>query len=203
MSKRTVSLLLALFLLLLMLPVRAASATPEVVLLPEAESIPCVELLSILRDHPNARRVTVYLAQDCPAAPAGRGKCASFTAAQSDVYLRNDFVLSLARGQSGSPGEELTFSYDTEIEGDFAPSAAKLGLRKSADAALPADFTLSGPEENSSCNSRSYFVQWRGSIGCWRDYFVYDANPARQGWISGRFAEPARWIFYSIDERVD
>ena len=203
MSKRIVSLLLALFLLFLTPSVRAASFRPEVVLLPEAESIPCVELLSILRGHPNARRITVYLAQNFPAAPAGRGKYASFTTIQSDVYLHSDFVLSLARGQSGTPGEELTFSHDAEIAGDFAPSASKLGLRSSADAILPADFTLSGPAEDSPCNSRSYYIQWRGRIGCWRDYFVYDANPARQGWVSGRFVEPARWIFYSIDERVD
>jgi len=203
MSKRMVSLLLILYLLFFALPIRAASSKPEVVLLPETESIPCVELLSILRDHPNARCVTVYLAQNCPAAPVMRGKYASFTTAQSDVYLRSDFVLSLARGQSGTPGEALTFPYDTEIEGDFAPSAAKLGLRSSAGAILPEDFVLSGPAEDSLCNSRSYYIQWRGRTGCWRDYFVYDANPARQGWVSGRFVEPTRWIFYSIDERVD
>ena len=156
MSKRMVSLLLILYLLFFALPIRAASSKPEVVLLPETESIPCVELLSILRNHPNARRVTVYLAQNCPAAPVVRGKYASFTTAQSDVYLRSDFVLSLARGQSGTPGEALTFPYDTEIEGDFAPSAAKLGLRSSAGAILPEDFVLSGPAEDSLCNSRSY-----------------------------------------------
>lgn len=199
-----ISLLLCTF-----IPVQAATlpssddiSAPEITIMPEAADISADELLGIIHDHPNAGKIVVYAVMDHSAPDVSPSSFTniSYTVSKRDTYLGRDFVISVAKGQTGQFSKETSFTLSSSTTGDLSP--AQIGINTSCTAKYSSNYTFSGPPESSSYNSRSYYIKWYGNTGTWKAYFIYDINPTRQYWVNGTFREVTRYVMYSVDERV-
>lgn len=123
-----------------------------------------------------------------------------------DFVLMDEFAVgSHATGASGPLGKAISRTYGVTLSG--ADKAHLEGIRdvvmftRTLKVEIPASTMLTGPDEGSPCNSRTYYVRVYGqteTISC-------TAKP----WLSSetqkltvRQVEPIVWVLYAVDTYI-
>jgi hypothetical protein len=119
----------------------------------------------------------------------------------SNVFVRNNFVTSVAKGQTITLGYNWSSSLSCNISGKIDKSS--LGITGTLTSSYSASSTFSGPPENSQYNCRCFYVQFYESRGTYTAT-CHDPFP---GWYitykeSGSYNEPSYYLSYNVDKIV-
>lgn len=125
------------------------------------------------------------------------------TLANSNLLLSKQFLLSVARGQTTSFTSSVSKTYKTTFSGSVPYSIAEFGAEFSSSLTVTytRSDTFAGPPENSSNNSRSYYVRFYGNEYRW----TQTKTNNRDGYsmtTSGQAYCPKYYDLYSIDKKV-
>lgn len=120
------------------------------------------------------------------------------TYSQKDVYAKDVFVTSAARGQTMTLSTGWSNTLNASITGGI--DTASLGITASITVSYSVQHQFTGTSENSQYNCREYRVEFRENRGT----YTAKAHDDMPGFIikvpiSGSFTEPCRYLFYSRD----
>lgn len=193
-------------------PVSAHESTfnhtlPDIVIDSDVE-IPENILEELQNEYPDAVQITIYGYYEVPEptvpeiVPQYVNKISKVnkTTTQYNVMTKNEFIISVAKGQTIQLSSTTTFSLEANVSGKA--SVADLGLKSSISQTFTTSMTWTGPEANSTANSREYRIKFYENQGTYTA--VRQFGPTGMGFeeISGTWSEPVKYLQYSIDHRV-
>ncbi|MGN1070690.1 MAG: hypothetical protein ACI4P5_09745 [Candidatus Fimadaptatus sp.] len=122
----------------------------------------------------------------------------SKTTTKTRAVAQDNFIISVAKGQTITLGKEKTFNLKCTVTGKS--SAAQLGLEGNLSVKYSASSTWVGPSESSEYNSREFRVKMYENQGRYTGY--QRIGGVRVGDLqSGTWTEPAGYAQYSIDSK--
>lgn len=122
------------------------------------------------------------------------------TVTKTDICVKDELVISVAKGQSVTLEEKWSGSLSSNISGEI--SSAKLDITSKISKSYSATVSFAGPPENSKKNCRKYkvkFYEQQGTyIAKWHQGSV-SSGTLKYGTENGTFSEPTHYLCYSTD----
>lgn len=124
----------------------------------------------------------------------------SITVTQTFVQTRDDFILSIAKGETDLLSEDYVNSIASTVSGDTPVKL--LGLNESLHVSIEAGTKLSGPPEESMNNSREYRVKYYCDEGSYKAGRENVYLPSIREYIAGDWSSPVCGVLYCIDRYI-
>lgn len=179
---------------------------PNVIVKEEVNDIPDYLIQEIINRHPNSGIITILeygdSSQEQPS--KSRGYTGYFdikkTTTASNVVARDDFLFSVAKGESIS--SDYTYEGSLESSASGYLSGVALGLKASVKVKYFSTKADAGPAEESCYNSRYFGIMYMENKGTYTA--KHHIGATGMGWesVSGDWTEPTKYVAYSIDELV-
>lgn len=213
--KKIVSLVMSVAMCLALFPTAYAienseAIKPNVVLNDPALNVPNEVIQDIIKDNPDAKEIIIYdyyeAKKDGHSDISTRGlpKVEDLVKITNeyDAFAKDEFVTSVAKGQSVTLSSKWTGTLQSSISGECTVS--ELSLLSSITKEYSTSFVFTGPPESSSCNSREYRVKFYENRGTYTARRSNGAPGCGGAWrtVSGNWSEPSKYAAYSVDKRI-
>jgi hypothetical protein len=187
---------------------------PQIIIGDTAAPVPNNVIQDIIKENPDAGQITItdFGTSDVNKSntsnqPMALAAGISYTnvvknQTQSGVLAKTSFVISVAKGQTVAIGYEWSDSLSCTITGGIDKNS--LGITGNISTKYSATQTFSGPSESSAYNSRSYYVKFYENRGT----YTATCHDSLLGTtitypVSGSYTEPAYFVSYSVDSKVN
>lgn len=123
----------------------------------------------------------------------------TLTLLSSNVVMKDDFIISVAKGETSQLSVEYNVTVDQKISGSYYTLSAE--LKSSVTAKFLISKIWTGPSEGSGYNSREFRVKYYGNK------YNYVQQRLLDGYVSGtkegKVTKPTKYLSYSIDHVVN
>lgn len=155
------------------------------------------DIWDIVKDLDFDTTVTIYNVSESetPISPVPRAVTTDKRVSCFNCLKKDDFVTSVAKGQTKKLTSEFSSSLKAEVSGDYF-DLVSLGLSSTQTVKYSTSVTFSGPPESSAKSSREYRVKFYVHEGPFTQTKTSIFGTSTK---SGTYIEPYRNIEYSVD----